>query len=245
MPRLRMFAGPNGSGKSELIDQLQKSAIPLGPVVNADDILKKLTQTGYIDLEGFKLRNIHQSDWANALENIEEIKSRVKKTKAVPEVKIAENTLVCDAVNLGSYGTALIGDFIRHMLVDQQKSFSFETVMSHPEKIQFLELAKAEGYTTYLYYIATEDEQINVERVQNREKKGGHGVATDKIISRYHRSLNLLLDALQFAERAFVLDNSKKRNFVALEKKYDGLIYPQSKSIPLWVDRFVIRKLRR
>ncbi len=150
MPRLRMFAGPNGSCKSELIEELQKSDIPLGPVVNADNILKELAETGYIDLESFTLRNISQSDWNNALENIEEIKSRIEKAGAAPEVKILENTLVSGSVRLDSYAAAIIADFIRHLLISQKKDFSFETVMSHPKKVNFLEFAQTRGYTTYL-----------------------------------------------------------------------------------------------
>jgi predicted ABC-type ATPase len=238
-----MFSGPNGSGKSELIGQLQKSNIPLGPVVNADRILAELTKSGFVDLSDYLLRNINQSNWNLALDTNDEIQSRVKKVKDVPEVRISENTIICNSANLDSYGAALITDFIRHQLVEQQRSFSFETVMSHSQKVAFLDLAKAVNYTTYLYYIATENAQINIERIKNRQKKGGHGVASNKVVSRYKRSLNLLLDALQTADRAFVLDNSKRRNFVVLEKKYDGLIYPQSKSIPLWVDQYVISQL--
>lgn len=52
--RLRMFAGPNGSGKSELIKELEEREIPLGPLVNADIIAKKLKESGFLDLSEYK-----------------------------------------------------------------------------------------------------------------------------------------------------------------------------------------------
>jgi len=136
-PRLRMFAGPNGSGKSVLIEELKNSKIPLGPVVNADEIRKQLKNRGYLDLIQFRLKNIQQEDWEKALKEIAEIKNRLKKIPTVPEVHIKENTLICKDVD-DAYHAALITDFLRHCLVQQNVSFSFETVMSHPAKIEFL-----------------------------------------------------------------------------------------------------------
>lgn len=58
--RLRMFAGPNGSGKSELIKELNEKGIPLGPFVNADRIAKQLRESGFIDLQDYKLKKVTQ-----------------------------------------------------------------------------------------------------------------------------------------------------------------------------------------
>ena len=129
-------------------------------------------------------------------------------------------------------------------MVDQQVSFSFETVMSHPGKVDFLHYAAQKGYTTYLYYIATESPDININRVENRVAKGGHDVPIQKIESRYYRSLDLLLKALKSADRAYLIDNSKKSNFVILEKKYNGMGYPRTKKMPRWVEKYVLNKLK-
>jgi predicted ABC-type ATPase len=59
-----------------------------------------------------------------------------------------------------------------------------------------------------LYYVATEDPIINISRVKHRVKLGGHSVPEDKIISRYHRSLALLMDAVSHSNRAYIFDNS-------------------------------------
>jgi len=37
---------------------------------------------------------------------------------------------------------------------------------------------------------------------------GGHSVPEDKIVSRYKRSLDLLMRAVQFTNRSYIFDNS-------------------------------------
>lgn len=238
---MRMFAGPNGSGKSILISELQDQHIPLGPVVNADNILAELKQRGFIDLKRFSLNNITQEDWNQALKETD-LKSRLEKGGFNLNFKVSGNLLI-NSGDIGSYGAALTADFIRYSLLKKKTGFSFETVMSHVSKVNFLRQAKEAGFTTYLYYIATEDEFINVKRVENRVNQGGHRVPKDKIIKRYHRSLDLLLDALRLADRAYVFDNSKKSNFVILEKKYDGIGYPRVPTYPHWFQKYVIKKV--
>ena len=68
--------------------------------------------------------------------------------------------------------------------------------MSSPYKIALLENAQQLGYRTCLYYIATDDPAINVARVKARVNLGGHDVPEDKIVSRYARSLGLLMEAV-------------------------------------------------
>ena len=74
--------------------------------------------------------------------------------------------------------------------------------------VEFLCKAQQVGFRTYLYFVATEDPEINVSRVQHRVSTGGHPVPRDKIISRYARSLSLLSSAVACAHRAYVFDNS-------------------------------------
>jgi len=83
-----------------------------------------------------------------------------------------------------------------------------QIVMSHIDKVQFLRTAQLARYRTYLYYVATEDPEINISRVRNRVALGGHNVAPDKVFSRYHRSLDLLLGAIKNSNRAYIFDNS-------------------------------------
>jgi len=97
---------------------------------------------------------------------------------------------------------------MRQRLLDAGISFTFETVMSSSDKVEFLRKAQERGFRTYLYYVATEDPDINISRVESRVAEGGHPVSREKIVSRYYRSLDLLLDAIQYTNRAYIFDNS-------------------------------------
>ena len=74
--------------------------------------------------------------------------------------------------------------------------------------VEFMRKARAAGFRTYLYFVATEDADINVARVEHRVAMGGHPVPEDKIRSRYQRSLGLLFDAVTCTDRAYIFDNS-------------------------------------
>lgn len=241
--RVRMFAGPNGSGKSELINRLKDSDLPLGPVVNADVIFKRLKSSGFIDFKDFSLSGIKQESWDLIIKEREELSSRIKKVGKLPEIQIRENMLICDEGKLNAYLAALVADFMRYLMVEQKQSFSFETVMSHPSKISFLKFAKDKGYKTYLYFIATDDPEININRVKNRVQKGGHDVSENKVRSRYHRSIDLVYEALRASDRAYILDSSKRRSSVLFEKKNDGKGYLKVKNYPRWFEKSVIEKL--
>jgi len=123
-------------------------------------------------------------------------------------------------------------------------SFTFETVMSSPDKIELLKLAQKLGYRTYLYFIATKDPLINISRVRNRVKDGGHPVPEDKIVSRYYRSLDLLLDAVKVTNRTYIFDNSNSSHIWICEITDSRDIKIKTNSIPKWFNDSVIKKIK-
>ncbi len=143
------------------------------------------------------------------------------------------------------YLAAATTDFLRHKLMEQRTTFTFETVMSHESKIQLLADARGKGYRTYLYFIATDDPMINVSRVQERVANGGHGVPDDKIVSRYYRSLDLLMEAIWQTDRAYVFDNSVDgRNHTWLAEITNGTtLVMKENQMPAWFKRAVLDKI--
>ncbi len=111
-------------------------------------------------------------------------------------------------MKVNSYLASAASDFLRQKLMEQKISYTLETVMSHPGKVELLAQAQAAGYRTYLYYVATDDPSINISRVKSRVKLGGHNVPEEKIAERYHRSLELLMAAIRHTNRAYIFDNS-------------------------------------
>jgi predicted ABC-type ATPase len=104
-----------------------------------------------------------------------------------------------------------IADQQRAEALDRGESFSFETVMSHPSKIELLRKAKQAGFRTVLFFVATESPDLNVERVRQRVALGGHDVPEDRIRGRYSRTLGLLPAAIALADDVVLFDNSHGR----------------------------------
>lgn len=100
------------------------------------------------------------------------------------------------------------------------------------------------GYRTYLYFIATDDPSINISRVHNRVKLGGHAVPEVRIVQRYHRSLGLLMKAIRHTNRAYIFDNSgdnADRSHTWLAEVTDGkTLELKTDQIPAWFKRTVL-----
>jgi predicted ABC-type ATPase len=127
-------------------------------------------------------------------------------------------------------------------MIQQMVSFSFETVMSHHSKVDFITKAQKSGFKTYLYFICTDDPIINIQRVKNRKAMGGHDVDPKLIESRYFRSLENLQDAFLKVDRAFVIDSSNRNRNLILEKNGDTVLN-HSELIPGWVNKYLLEKL--
>ena len=203
--RMRVFAGPNGSGKTTIIKSL-KAEIPFGVYVNADDIESLLRESGVLLFDTYQL-TVSESTLQNFFK--ESLFAPVKRneTDLWSKLNVSENILHINT-NVDSYLAADLAEFIRQRLLANDLSFTYETVMSHESKVLFLQTAKEKGYRVYLYFIATEDPEINISRVNVRVAQKGHLVAPDIIKSRYYKSLQHLKDAVKKSNRAYVWDNS-------------------------------------
>jgi predicted ABC-type ATPase len=61
-----------------------------------------------------------------------------------------------------------IADDQREFCIDNGLNFTFETVMSHPSKVEFFERARDAGFLTVLYFVSTSSADLNVRRVAER-----------------------------------------------------------------------------
>jgi predicted ABC-type ATPase len=144
--------------------------------------------------------------------------------------------------SVNSYFASVAADFIRQKLLACSKSFTFETVMSFHDKVEFLRKVQSKGYRTYLYYVATEDPMINISRIRHRVKIGGHSVPEDKIISRYNRSLDLLKEAIRYTHRAFIFDNSTDKHIWIAEITDGHLLEMKTNMTPIWFKKALENK---
>lgn len=229
-PRLRMFAGPNGSGKSTI-----KEVIPpawLGVYVNPDEIEKAIRRDRALALTDYAIQ-VQPGQIEQFLKS-SILLSKTDLSRHIPLLDLSSNGIGFEQVEVNSYWASVIADFIRHQLLQTRTSFTFETVMSSPDKVAFLCKAREQGFRTYLYYVATEDSAINIERVRQRVAAGGHAVAADKIVSRYERSLDLLLSAVECADRAYIFDNSGHERLWVAEASLGLELEMKCEQMPNW-----------
>ncbi len=106
------------------------------------------------------------------------------------------------------YAAAREADRQRQELLLAQESMAFETVMSHPSKIEFMRSAREAGYRVTLIFVGVASAEISISRVKQRVANGGHDVPRQKIIDRYDRVMALLPQAIQAVDRALLFDNS-------------------------------------
>lgn len=241
-PRLRMFAGPNGSGKSTIKAYVGRY-IPeelFGHYINPDELESVIRRSGHLDFQQFNLEVgeveildfFRQSAWL----------AKVGLAEAAARLKFGGNRLDFSGVEVNSYLASVASDFVRRKLLLSRQTFTFETVMSSRDKVEFLAEARRVGYRTYLYYVATEDPAINISRVENRVRAGGHDVPADKITARYHRSLGLLWDAVEHADRAYIFDNSSAEAEWVAEITEAERLEIKTDNVPAWFGRLVTAK---
>lgn len=233
-----MFAGPNGSGKSTIKSLLKPEL--LGVYINPDDIQKSIQTHGCVDLAEFGITSPQLPP--DAFFDLSPLLQKSGLQFVAACLRLQDGRIVFP----GSYGgeaaylASVTADYIRSELLALQASFTFETVMSSETKVDLLKLAAAKGYRTYLYFIATEDPSINLTRIANRVKLGGHDVPRDKILSRYGRSLALLLPAMKAVNRAYIFDNSGD-TLVWIAEGTDGTeLEMRSSHVPAWFQKAVL-----
>lgn len=235
-----MFAGPNGSGKSTLPTKLKPQWV--GMYVNADEIEKALrTQPGGLDLGVFGI-SCTPDEFRAFLKGSALLANKGHLAEAL-DFRLDGARLTYEPALVNSYLAAVLAEFIRDRLLASQVSFSFETVMSSPDKIDLLRRAKAAGFRIYLYFVATDDPDINISRIASRVRLGGHGVPDDKVRERYQRSLDLLLDAIRYSNRAYVFDNSGEDLELQAEITQGRDIEFKTDALAPWFQDAVIQKL--
>ncbi len=97
---------------------------------------------------------------------------------------------------------------IRECCLQNSISLAFETVLSAPDKLNFIQRAQAAGFFIRLFFVGTDDPSINAKRVAMRVMEGGHDVPIPKIIGRYTKSLAYCSVVAGLADRTYVYDNS-------------------------------------
>lgn len=131
---------------------------------------------------------------------------------------------------------------MRKQYLDQETSFSFETVLSDPtqDKVGFMSEARRRGYLVLLIAVGLESIEKSKARVAIRHAKGGHNVPEEKIEGRYERVLLNFAHGARVASLAIFFDNSEDRSEDDLDTYWDiaffenGNLVAKDESPPAW-----------
>ena len=153
---------------------------------------------------------------------------------------ILAKELYPDTPEAHSYDAAKIAEKMRLRLLQEGRIFCFETVFSHPSKIDFIATAKALGYNIILVFIHLETVDLNQARVAQRFSEGGHNVPVDKIITRIPRLLDNIKRALPLCDEAYLLDNSQFYNpFIQVARIQGQQVTLLTDHLPEWAQHLI------
>jgi predicted ABC-type ATPase len=182
--------------------------------------------------------------------------SLIRKLTSIPEINLG-TYINADDIELGlghitdpqlrSREAQKIADQQREACINNREPFSFETVMSHPSKIDLMAEARQLGYNVTLFFVAVDDPSLNIDRVGTRVSQGGHSVPADRIVSRYYRTLALLSRALLTSDSAVLFDNTERGTgpnaVMTVSRETGGFQFDLLRKDCEWLDRELLAHL--
>jgi len=145
-----------------------------------------------------------------------------------------------EAPEAHSYEAAKLAEEQRNHLLLSGVGFCFETVYSHPSKIDFVARAKAVGYQVIMVLIHLDHLSLNQARISQRVSEGGHSVPADKVVSRIPRLLQHVRTSLPLCDVVRAYDNSSAdQPFQPVFTLADGRLERHQDPLPAWAQDLV------
>jgi predicted ABC-type ATPase len=143
-----------------------------------------------------------------------------------------------------SYNAARVAEEMRREQIQTGNSFCFETVFSHPSKIDFLAQTKALGYEIILVLIHLDHTDLNKARISQRVSEGGHNVADEKVEQRIPRTFAHVKKAIPLCDQVRILDNSSTDSpFTPVVSIIEGRTTRHLDTLPEWVRSLVDQQI--
>jgi predicted ABC-type ATPase len=149
---------------------------------------------------------------------------------------------VARELEIEAYEAAKVITQLRQELVRLRESFVVETVFSDPvgDKLGFLKEASQSGYTVVLCFIGVAGPETSEQRVAMRVSQGGHDVPSEKLVSRFPRTMANLKAAISQLPYVLIFDNDDLRipfRRVAVFEK--GRLEWAARQTPKWLSGLI------
>jgi predicted ABC-type ATPase len=89
-----------------------------------------------------------------------------------------------------------------------RRSFAVETTLRTEITFEQAQAARANGFESHMTYVATDDVEVNIERVAMRAERGGHSASVARIRETYDASLKHFPRALEVFDEVTAFDNT-------------------------------------
>jgi len=141
-------------------------------------------------------------------------------------------------LGIDAYSAARVATSLREELLRQRVSFVFETVFSDPagDKLAFLRDAANNDFTVVLCFIGISGPETSERRVAQRVTEGGHDVPTDKLTTRFPRTLENLRRSIRELPNVLVFDNDDLNDPYRLIATFEsGQLIESAANVPPWL----------
>ena len=130
-------------------------------------------------------------------------------------------------------------------LLKAGEDFMIESNLAKSTDYDWIEKMIQYGYEIILFFICTNDVNINISRVQRRVKEGGHDIPPETIIHRYKMALIYLKGKLHLFKEAYFIDNSTDEAIEAAHIK-EGKLTELLHGNPEWLNQvlFIAKRMK-
>lgn len=137
-----------------------------------------------------------------------------------------------NAIEGGKKAIALIDDCL-----EKEICFTQETTLSGRKTLNTIKRAIQKDYYIRLYYVGLDTLEESLLRIENRVKKGGHNIDSDKVTLRFGKRFDDLIAVLPYCNEATFYDNDN--GFVTVAKYKNGEIQPIGQHRPQWLTQLM------
>ena len=106
-----------------------------------------------------------------------------------------------------------LGRDLLERVIQERKTFAFETTLGGNTIPSLLEKALAQGLEVRIWFVCLATPELHIQRVHARVMRGGHDIPEQKIRERYQRSRKNLLRLLPKLTELWLYDNSFEADF--------------------------------
>ncbi|MCM1328655.1 MAG: hypothetical protein NC253_04365 [Ruminococcus sp.] len=115
-------------------------------------------------------------------------------------------------------------------------NFTQETTLSGRKPVQTAIRAKELDYFVRLYYVGVSSAEESLLRIENRVRRGGHGIPEEDVRRRFSKRFEDLKKILPYCGEAYFYDN--ENGFVQFGEYKNGKIILWGENIPQWLKDF-------